>query len=251
MRRKEISKKVLEITEGIFSSLLDLVLWNIFYFWELGPLGQPAKLRKAEFLAWRNLEKFNYLTLKRTIQRAKSKGWIKDDLTLTKEGKKRLEGLVPCYFGKREWDGNWYLVSYDILEKMRIFRNILRNSLKRLGFGRVHASFWISPFNFLGEVEKIVKDYNLSPFVILAVSNKLGREESKYLANRIWKLEKINERYQKLIEKTKKEKPEDLIFEYLAILYNDPQLPDELLPEGWLGEDAYLVFKNFSFIASR
>jgi phenylacetic acid degradation operon negative regulatory protein len=245
MRKKDISKKVLKITEGIFSSLVDLALWSIFYFYEVSPLGHPTQLRKAEFLATKSLEGFNYLTLKRAIYRARSKGWIKEDLTLTKEGKERLEGFIPIYFGKRKWDGNWYLVSYDILERRRTIRNILRDNLKRLGFGKVHASLWISPFNFLGEVEKIIKDYRLSPFVILAISNQVGREESKYLANRIWKLEEINEKYRILIEKTKNENPEDLIFEYFAILNKDPQLPSELLPEEWLGEEAYLIFKNY------
>ena len=244
MRKKDISKKVLKITGGIFSSLVDLALWNIFYFYEVGPIGHPAQLRKAEFLATRNLEGFNCLTLKRAIYRARSRGWIKEDLTLTKEGKERLEGFIPIYFGKKKWDGNWYLVSYDISERRRIIRNILRDNLKRLGFGKVHASLWVSPFNFLGEVEKIVKDYSLSPFVILAISNQLGREESKYLANRIWKLGEINEKYQDLIQKTQDESLENLIFEYLAILNKDPQLPSELLPEDWLGEETYLNFKN-------
>lgn len=245
MRKRDISQKVLKISEGIFSSLVDLVLWNIFYFHELGPLGHPVQLRKADFLATKNLEKFNYLSLKRAFYRAKSKGWIKEDLILSEEGRKRIEGAIPGYFGKRKWDGNWYLVSYDILEKARILRDILRTNLKKLGFGQLHASFWISPFNFLGEVEKIVKDYNLSPFVILAISNRLGREESKYLANRVWKLEEINEKYRQLIQKTQNKNPENLIFEYLAILNEDPRLPDELLSEEWLGEEAYLIFKNY------
>jgi phenylacetic acid degradation operon negative regulatory protein len=244
MRKRGMVKKILKITEGMFSSLMDLVLWDIFYLYEASPFRYSSRLSKANFLASQDLAKFNSQTLKRAIQMAKSKGWIKEDLTLTKEGKQRLESFLPHYFGKREWDGNWYLASYDIAERRRIVRNILRDNLKRLGFAKLHASLWISPFNFLGEIEKIIKDYDLSPFVILAVSNKLGREESKYLANRVWKLDKINERYKKLLEKAKDTNLKDLIFEYLSILEDDPQLPKELLPEDWLGEEAHLVFKN-------
>jgi phenylacetic acid degradation operon negative regulatory protein len=245
MRERGIAKKVMKITEGMFSSLIDLVLWNIFYLYEASPFRYSSQLSKADFLASQDLAKFNSQTLKKAIYRAKSRGWIKEDLTLTKEGKERLESFLPHYFGKREWDGNWYLVSYDILEKRRMIRNILRDNLKRLGFGKLHASLWICPFNFLGEVEKLIKDYYLSPFLILAVSNKLGREESKYLANRVWKLDKINERYKKLLEKAKDTNLRDLIFEYLNILEEDPQLPKELLPEDWLGEKAYLTFKKY------
>ncbi len=245
MKRKEISKITLRISEGIFSSLVDLVIWNVFYLSEVGlSSGSPARLGRAEFSASRDLENFNYMTIKRAIYNAKSRGWVKDDLTLTEEGKKRLQGFLPEHFGKRKWDGNWYLVSYDIPEEKRRQRDILRSNLKRLGFGELHASLWISPFNFLGDVEKIIKEHSLSFYVILAVSDKVGREESRILANKIWKLEELNNTYQDLIEKSKKKTPGELIFQYLSVLNSDPQLPLELLPEDWHGEEACLIFKN-------
>ena len=244
MGKKEISKKIQEVTEGILSSLTDLVLWTVFYFYQVSASGSAGRVRKAEFFAYRDLQKFNYRSIKRTIYKLKSKGWIKDDLTLTKEGQKRLNSFFPVYFGKRKWDGNWYLTSYDIPEKMRIYRNLLRMNLKRLGFGEMHASLWICPFNFLGEVEKLIKEYHLTPFVILAISNKVGKEESKILTNRIWKLDKINQEYKELIKEAQQKGPEKLIFKYLNILSKDPQLPSELLPSDWLGEQAYLLFRK-------
>lgn len=245
MRRKNIGKMVLKISDGILSSLTDLVLWNLFYFVEISPLGHPTNLRKAEYLAHKNLEYFNYQTLKRAFYNAKSRGWIKEDLTLTNEGRKRLESLTPTYFDKRKWDGNWHLVSYDIPEKRKRDRDILRENLKRLGFGEMHASLWISPFNFLGEVEKIVKEWRISPFVILAISNKVGRQESRVLANKVWKMDSLNRFYRSIIERSQKESAEDLVFKYLIVLRKDPQLPSELLPEDWLGEEAHSIFKKY------
>ena len=242
-RRKEVSKMVLRVSEGVCSSLIDLVLWNLFYFAEISPLGHPTNLRKAGYLARRNLEKFNYLTIKQTIYKIKSEGWIEEDLTLTKEGRERLENLIPVYFKKRKWDGNWYLVSYDIPENKRRYRDILRENLKRLGLGEMHASLWISPFNFLEDIEKIVKNYNLSTFVILAVSDKVGKEESRIFADKIWKLKDINKAYQSIIKKAQKTNPRNLIFRYLSILRSDPQLPVDLLPEDWEGDAAYSIFK--------
>ncbi|MCK4781778.1 hypothetical protein KAS79_02520 [Candidatus Parcubacteria bacterium] len=248
MKRKEISKIVLKVSEGVFSSLVDLVLWNAFYLSEVGfASGSPARLGRAPFSASKNLKKFNYLTIKRAMYNAEHKGWIKNDLTLTKEGRKRLQGFLPEYFEKRKWDGNWYLVSYDIPEEKKRFREILRENLKRLGFGKLHASLWISPFNFLEEAEEIVEEYNLSIYVILAVSDKVGREESRILANKIWNLKEINNHYQELIKKAQKKKPEKMIFEYMSILSRDPQLPVELLPEDWQGEEAYLFFKKYLY----
>jgi phenylacetic acid degradation operon negative regulatory protein len=245
IKRQEISKIILKISEGMLSSLTDLVLWNLFYFIEISPLGDPTNLRKAEFLAHRNLEKFNYLTIKQTIYNAKSRGWIKEDFTLTKEGKERLENFIPAYFNKKKWDGNWYLVSYDIPENKRRYRDILRDNLKRLGLGEMHASLWISPFNFLREIEKIIKEYNLSSFVILAISDKVGKDESKIFADKIWKLREINKNYLHIIQRTEKSTPKNLVFKYLSILSKDPQLPTDLLPEDWMGDKAYLIFKNY------
>ena len=247
MKRKEIRKLALEITEGIFSSIIDLILWNIFFMYELGPTRHSRQIHKAEFFANKQLARFNSTIIKRAIYRAKSKGWIKQDLTLTKEGRARLEGFLPNYYVVRKWSGNWYLASYDVPESKRNLRNILRRKLKKLGFGEMHASLWICPFNFLGEIEKIVKDYNLSPYVIMAISDKVGKEESRIFANKIWGLDGLNDCYRELIAKTKIQDPENLIFEYLAILKKDPQLPRELLPESWGGEEAHLVFKKHLF----
>jgi len=243
-RSKEMKKIILKMSEGIFSSLIDILLWNVFYFKEISPLGTPRQLYKASIAADRSFGNFNYLTIRNAIYRARSKGWIKNNLTLTERGISRLESFMPEYFDQEKWNGNWYLVSYDIPEFKRKYRNMLRENLKKLGFGEMHASLWISPFNFLGEVEKIVKDYYLSPYVILSVSDKVGREESKIFAQKIWKLEELNVAYSNLIEKAKTAKKEKLIFEYLAILKKDPQLCKELLPENWLGEKAYLIFEN-------
>ncbi len=191
MKRKKISELVMEISEGIFSSLIDLLLWNIFYFFELSPL-KGGNWKRADVLADKDLAKFNSVTLKRALVEMRKRGWIKGDLVLTKEGKERLENILPRYFGKKKWDGNWYLAIYDIPEEKKIYREILRATLKRLGFGQLNKSVWVCPFNFLGEVEKIIKDYNLSHYVVLAITDKLGREEAGLLANKVWKLDKVN-----------------------------------------------------------
>lgn len=245
MKKKNISKLVLKISEGIFSSLIDLVLWNLFFFAEVSLCGSPAKVRRAATLSDRDFWRFNSATIKRAIYKAREKGFIKEGFTLTKEGKKRLENILPKYFGKRKWDGNWYLVIYDIPERKKMLRNILRENLKRLGFGQLQASVWVSPFNFFGEVEGVVKDYGLSPYVILAISDKLGRKEAKVLAEAVWRLEKIDNLYKTLLNKFKKSKEKELYFEYLNVLDKDPQLPKELLPETWKGDEIHELFKKF------
>ena len=247
MRKKEITKLVSRLTSGLFTSLTDLILWHIFFSIETAFVGSPRNMNKAYFLAWKNLEKFNSQTIVKAVARAKARGFIKNDFSLTKEGKERLEKILPKFFGKRKWDGNWYLVVYDIPEKFKRRRNILRENLKRLGFGQLQASVWVSPFNFFGEIEKIIRDYDLTPYVIFSISDKLGKKEASILAENVWHLRELDTFYRDLLARLNKEKKDNLHFEYLRILEKDPQLPSELLFPDWQGEAAHRIFgKNES-----
>ena len=248
MGLKELRKKLKNLTFGVFTTSIDLVLFTIFILIEAGH--SPAEMRSL----LKSQKIFSKLFLKRkdriirdAIYRAQRKGWIEIDLNLTKEGKKRLKGLLPEVLSIRKWDGNWYLVIFDIPEKMKRIRNILRETLKRLGFAQLQASVWISPFNYFGVVKEIVKEYKLNNYVILAITDKLGEESSKALAERLWNLEKINLEYAEIISQYKKAKEEEkfwLKFKYYDTLKKDPQLPEELLPDRWYGKNIHLLFKK-------
>lgn len=126
---------------------------------------------------------------------------------------------------------------------MRGRRDVLRENLKKLGFGLLHSSCWISSVNYLSNIEELINFYHLQSFVILAQTNKLGREDSRSLANRVWKLDKINQLYIKLISQWEKASENErfwLTIKYINILKQDPQLPLEILPDDWKGREAYL-----------
>ncbi|MDP2930571.1 MAG: PaaX family transcriptional regulator C-terminal domain-containing protein, partial [bacterium] len=157
----------------------------------------------------------------------------------TLEGQKRLKKILPGADYTKKWDGNWYLVSFDIPEKLRGTRNILRAVLRRLGFGRVQKSVWISPFNLLGDIEKTVDDLDIASYVILSISDKVGREESRTLAGRIWHISAFQKEYLEFIQKCKTGKMSraQRFFGYHSIADRDPSLPKELLPRDWLGDE--------------
>ena len=245
MKRKlkgKLRKKVLEISEGLLQSLTDVILFFLNYGWEVikdPRVGRslPCALYKMD----RRMQKINYLTIKRAIRNATKKGWIKE-LTITEEGQKRLKVLFREYSSPPKWSGEWYFANFDIPEKMRWKRDILRKRLKEMGFGKLQDSIWISPFNLLAEVEEFLDEYSLGPYVILSISDKVGRIESKKLAEKVWKISEIQEEYQKFISEFEgKENPSPIetAFSYQSILEKDPQLPKELLPNDWAGDEAY------------
>lgn len=249
MKRKKTQQKILKATFGILSTindclLISLELWTSFLTDSPGDFSMAKmqqRMNKALGLDKKQIQK--------SLYRIKKHGWIKEDLSLTKEGRKRLKSLLPTRLPAKKWDGNWYLVIFDIPECLRRKRNILREKLKDLGFGQLQQSVWISPINYLPIIEKIIEQYNLSSYVILSQTNKIGRERAQQLADKVWNLKSLNEEYQQFIsdwEETqhKKEKA-SFQMKYLQILNKDPQLPRELLPDDWVGDKAYYLIQNF------
>jgi hypothetical protein len=63
--------------------------------------------------------------------------------TLTTKGKLRYESLRERK--NRKWDGKWRIVSFDVYEKNRKKRYLLRRELQTYGFQMMHQSMWIYP----------------------------------------------------------------------------------------------------------
>ncbi len=64
---------------------------------------------------------------------------------LTPKGKIRYESLKERKTPK--WDGKWRIVSFDIYEKNRKKRDLLRRELHSYGFQMMHQSMWIYPYS--------------------------------------------------------------------------------------------------------
>lgn len=246
MKKKSISKKVAKISGGLVNRLVDLVLLGLIFFEEMAPYQQGSLGQKISRIDRRFGNLLEKDSLRGAFRTAQKKGWISQDLIITSQGQERLKAILPKYWEEKKWEGKWYIVAYDIPETKKWLREVLRAKLKTLGFGPLHKSLWVSPYNFLGDVEKIVKQYNLGSYVLLAISNKVGREPSEILAEMVWNLAKINEDYRKFVEEVRAKKTADreAIFQYLAILYKDPQLPSDLLPENWQGKAARQIYQK-------
>ena len=70
---------------------------------------------------------------------------------LTKSGE---EKLVRYELGEmavekpKHWDGKWRLVIFDIRERRRTTRDLLRQQLQGLGLVRLQNSVWVYPYDF-------------------------------------------------------------------------------------------------------
>lgn len=252
-------KYVLELSEGVLSTTVDVALLLLFLNIEFGFGGKPGPggVWRAYHKAGEDWEKINYDSIKRALYRLKKKGLIKtigwgDKVTrqITKQGKKRLEAIVPSYDEKRAWDKKLYLVTYDVPEHQREDRDLLRRYLKKIGCGMFQKSVWLTPYNPTGVLRDFVSDKNLSGAVVVSCIGKdgdIGQEDIEDVVARVFQLDELNDRYKDYLREFGEEEEfskSQAVFGFFSILGDDPQLPFELLPNGWVGSDAYDLFKE-------
>lgn len=244
--------KAIKLTSGLLRSLGDFILLWVGFAEEISPLGSSGSMSMMKRLDLR-LGGYDPNALYNTFYKLKTKGWLDPDWKLTKEGWKRLKQVLPQHKKPAEWGGKWYIITFDIPENLRRKRDAFREKLKKLGFGQLQASVWISPINYLANIESLVKFHKMENWVIPSVTDKLGRVTSEELAERVWPIERINGRYENFISRCKDlfKKKEGYKFdkfriqmEYLRILKEDPQLPEDLLPSDWQGEKAYKYYRK-------
>lgn len=130
---------------------------------------------------WREIDQRNFRQSIRGLSRQKlveeevlSNGSFR--LVLTAEGKKQARALNligrSIRFKKtKKWDGKWRMVLFDIPEKSRLFRDILRKHLYELGFCKLQQSVFVSPYAYEKPLSELVDLYTAKKYVrILTVS---------------------------------------------------------------------------------
>jgi hypothetical protein len=84
------------------------------------------------------------------------------------------------------WDGRWRIVFFDIPEKRRSERNILREKLKELGFEELQKSVFIHPFPCLNEINFITEYFQLRNLVRYGEMINISNEEEYRLKFKLY-----------------------------------------------------------------
>lgn len=87
---------------------------------------------------------------------------------LTQEGLKTLQRLKP------KKDGIWKIVIFDIPEKHKYIRSVLRAKLKALGFKKWQNSIWVSPYLLDNEIEQEMLELSKKFFVRLIKTKEIN-----------------------------------------------------------------------------
>lgn len=236
----------------IFSTVVDLSLWIAVYVASLGlPQSRYGTAFRAQINADRFLSQWNYETIRRAIIHARRKKLLAPIVRgrhalpeITQAGKQRLASIIPIYDEKRVWDGKMHLITYDVPETQATDRDQLRDYIRTIGAGRLQNSVWITPYNPIDTLRTFVGDHQLAGTVIVSdmgTDAAIGEEDVKSLVARVWRLDRINDRYAEWLSEAKRSGRLDhwMLVVFLSILKDDPQLPFSLLPSWWQGDFAY------------
>lgn len=213
-------------------------------------------------------------SVRTSLSRLKKEGFVES----IKSGKKAFYSITDLgkdtiifkkyklLMGERNWDGQWHIVSFDIPERFRYSRDILRKTLLSLGYGTLHTSVMISPYDKGEEIKETVKEYGIEDYVEFFSAKYEGNKNIKDLVPKIWDLKWLERQYNKFIsiyehelEELKKKVEEgdsidpsyaflkgvELNDSFSSIISADPHLPRELLPDDWIGFEAERICDEY------
>ncbi|MDP2923897.1 MAG: hypothetical protein Q8O30_09315 [Candidatus Omnitrophota bacterium] len=138
---------------------------------------------KSAAREWRKIEanqlrgQINDLYRSKLIKKEKNKDGS-CTLILTDKGKLKVltYNLDKTKRKYGDWDNKWRMVAFDVPERMRSSRNVLRDRLKYVGFYELQKSVFVFPYDCRDEIEFIVEFYNLRKYVRFAVLDSIDNE---------------------------------------------------------------------------
>jgi phenylacetic acid degradation operon negative regulatory protein len=166
-----------------------------------------------------------------------------------------LGGRDPAERWNRSWDGRWRLVLFDIPKNKPALRCRLWRRLRAERFGCLQGSVWLTP-DSMSEARRIAGGAPENPEgLILFEGRPVGGETDSAIVRGAWDFDAINRRYRDHLEIARvgpprgPRSPEGFARvwswarreqqAWTAALRLDPLLPTILLPDGYLGRQAW------------
>lgn len=117
--------------------------------------------------------------IRQSLHTLKSRGYItykvsRDGLKITYELTEKGKDLMQRHKieemdipKERKWDGKWRFVMFDIPEKHRRSRDLLRKKLQKFEFFRLQQSVWVFPYPCEKEISFLCEYFNIKDNVLV------------------------------------------------------------------------------------
>lgn len=118
--------------------------------------------------------------LSQTLKRLREKGLVEfiDEgelaLRLTDLGKDKAL-WVKFSEQQKDWDHKWRIVIWDIPEKRKAARNLLRQKIKQLGFTKWQRSVWASKVDCTDILRDYIRKAGIKDWVTVIESDNVGK----------------------------------------------------------------------------
>jgi phenylacetic acid degradation operon negative regulatory protein len=173
-----------------------------------------------------------------------------DGYRLLTVGTERIYGFGT---GDAPWDGRWLVVLSSIPEEQRAKRHQLRSQLAFAGFGFLGPGSALSPhLDREDAANAVLKELGLLPGAVVLRAESGELVDDHELLRRAWDLDGLAAAYEQFIDDFDRQAPttDEACFAAVAQLVHawrrfpfvDPEIPRQLLPDGWVGARAKRLF---------
>ncbi len=169
-------------------SITDKFLWDVYDFLsdlhdKINPIISPYPTSIARLIAPNTpiAKKYSRQQFSKLISYLKQRRYIAvknlrqtNGIIITKKGMEKvlMVSAHPNKAGKRK-DGKWLMIMFDVPEKMRASRNLLRSILQNLRYQKFQHSVWVTPYDVLEATEKILAMHLLDEYVKIFVIEEI------------------------------------------------------------------------------
>lgn len=144
------------------------------------------KLYRIPFEKYDDFRNENKTKFRKEIYRLSQEGIIRKYyqdkkwyLELSQKGKKKLKKYVTDQLEIKypnKWDKKWRIVIFDVPDKKKKSRDVLRSKLLSIGFIELQESVYVFPFDCWPEIEYLKNLLALSPNIQYIVANRIETE---------------------------------------------------------------------------
>ncbi|MEU6199676.1 PaaX family transcriptional regulator C-terminal domain-containing protein [Streptomyces sp. NPDC047061] len=161
---------------------------------------------------------------------------------------------------RAEAGDGWLVVVFSVPESERDKRHALRTALTRLGFGTAAPGVWVAPGILADETRRTLQRLGLTPYVDIFTGDHFAFGDLSAKVREWWDLDELTTLYADFLERYRPVSERaaagaipareafgiylPMLTEWRRLPYRDPGLPLSLLPPGWMGETAGLLFEE-------
>lgn len=179
--------------------------------------------------------------------------------SLTPAGRRLLSAGAARIYGfgaaARPWDGRWLVLLVSVPESQRRLRHRLRTRLAWAGLGSPAPGVWVTPdAGKQDEVAEVVAELGLTSVTSSFVGPFGEIGAPRQVVAQAWDLGEVETAYEEFLETfgaAAPVAPADVLSAQIHLVHAwrrfpflDPELPADLLPEGWAGARAAALFET-------